>query len=146
MFLSFISITEGVVFDGEISFTFAGHSGAGTPLVTEAGDVASTPATADDASSSDDSDKENVPPPPPSPRAVSPPPPTPTPSVAVSDHTYAVGAPPSGGTANTLPPTTSSSSVATLVDGSFVVLGGSLSGLLGLSGAAGGGTPRDPIQ
>ena len=126
-------IAEGGAFDGEISFTFAGHSGdAGTPLVLEAGDVAA--AAAEEAYASD-SDKENVPPPP-----ASPPHP---PSVAILEHAEA---PPSGGTGHSLPPSSSSSSVGTIVNGGDFPQGedsAGVSGLLGLSGAAGGGgTPR----
>ena len=127
-------LAEGGAFDGEISFTFAGHSGdAGTPLVLEAGDVAA--AAAEEAYASD-SDKENVPPPPP---PASPPHP---PSVAILEH---VEASPSGGTGHSLPPSSSSSSsVGTIVNGDFPQGGedsAGVSGLLGLSGAA-GGSPR----
>ena len=123
-------LAEGGAFDGEISFTFAGHSGAGTPLVLEAGDVAA----AAEAHSSD-SDKENVP----TPTQASPPHP---PSVAILDHTDAG----TGGIVRSLPSSSSSSSVGTIVNGGDFPQGedsAGVSGLLGLSGAAGGGgTPR----
>ena len=128
-----VMIAESGAFDGEISFTFAGHSGAGLPLVLEAGDA--DVAADDDA----DSDKENVPPPPsPPPTAGSPPHPS---NVALVDHAYA-DAPPSGGTGRPLPPSSSASSLGTVGNGEFLQ---GVSGLLALSGV-GGGSPREGFQ